>query len=56
LGQSLKYPGPPFRLSETPWRIVRRAPLIGEHNVEIYEKELGFSEEQLALLRAKKVV
>jgi crotonobetainyl-CoA:carnitine CoA-transferase CaiB-like acyl-CoA transferase len=31
LGQSLKYPGPPYRLSETPWRIVRRAPLIREH-------------------------
>jgi len=36
------YPGAPYRLSETPWRISRRAPLIGEHNLEIYGEELGY--------------
>jgi crotonobetainyl-CoA:carnitine CoA-transferase CaiB-like acyl-CoA transferase len=41
LGTTVKYPGQPFGLSETPWRISRRAPLIGEHNGEILEKELG---------------
>ena len=44
LGVSLKYPGAPYRLSMTPWRITRRAPLIGEHNAEIYEEELGLAE------------
>ena len=35
LHDTLRYPGPPYRLSETPWRIERRAPLLGEHNAEI---------------------
>lgn len=56
LGASIKYPGAPFNLSETPWRIIRRAPLIGEHNEEIYEKELGFSREDLILLKQSGVI
>lgn len=52
LGATLKYPGAPYyHISEAPWRISRRAPLIGEHNCEIYEKELGLSREQLAILK-----
>jgi benzylsuccinate CoA-transferase BbsE subunit len=47
----LTYLGPPYRLSETPWRIASRAPLIGEHNAEIYEKELGFSKDQVTALK-----
>lgn len=55
LGRSLKYPGAPYQLSETPWAIRRRAPLIGEHNVEVYE-EIGFTKEQLGLLKASNVI
>ena len=55
LGDSLKYPGPPYRLSETPWSMRRRAPLIGEHNFEIYG-ELGFSKERIGELAASKVI
>ncbi len=44
--------GAPFNFSETPWRIRRRPPLIGEHNLEIYAGELGYTVEQLALLKA----
>jgi crotonobetainyl-CoA:carnitine CoA-transferase CaiB-like acyl-CoA transferase len=52
LGMTIKYPGPPcYHISETPWRISKRAPLIGEHNLEIYEKELGLSREQLNTLK-----
>ena len=52
LGATLKYPGAPcYHIAEAPWRISRRAPLIGEHNAEIYEKELGFSREKLAILK-----
>ncbi len=51
LGISLKYPGGPYRLSETPWAISRRAPLAGEHNLDIYRDELGFSLERIAMLR-----
>jgi len=56
LGESLKYPGPPYRFSETPWRISKRAPLIGEHNMEIYEKELGFTKEQIGILKVANVI
>lgn len=52
LGATLKYPGAPcYHISDAPWRISRRAPLVGEHNLEIYEGELGFSREQLAALK-----
>jgi benzylsuccinate CoA-transferase BbsE subunit len=51
LADTLKYPGAPYRLAQTPWKIKRRAPLIGEHNLEIYGNELGLSSEQMALLK-----
>jgi crotonobetainyl-CoA:carnitine CoA-transferase CaiB-like acyl-CoA transferase len=31
----LRYPGAPWRLSATPWRVERPAPLLGEHNAEV---------------------
>jgi crotonobetainyl-CoA:carnitine CoA-transferase CaiB-like acyl-CoA transferase len=52
LGETLRYPGAPYRLSETPWHLRRRAPLIGEHNEEIYGGELGLSRAELAVLMA----
>jgi benzylsuccinate CoA-transferase BbsE subunit len=52
LGQTLCYPGAPYRLSETPWQLRRRAPLIGEHNEAIYGGELGLSRAELAVLMA----
>jgi benzylsuccinate CoA-transferase BbsE subunit len=52
LGVAIKYPGAPYyHISDTPWRISRRAPLLGEHNTEIYEKELGLTQEQLSILK-----
>jgi len=56
LGDTITYPSAPVKVSEAPWKIRRRAPLIGEHNEEIYEKELGFSKEKLAILKQAKVV
>ena len=35
LSATLRYPGPPFRLSETPWAVRRRPPLPGEHTDEV---------------------
>ena len=35
LDDILIYPGWPIKQSETPWKLQRRAPLIGEHNDEI---------------------
>ncbi|MDP9238052.1 MAG: CoA transferase [Chloroflexota bacterium] len=42
LGRTITYPGAPYRFSETPWRIERRAPLLGEHTEEVLA-ELGAS-------------
>jgi CoA:oxalate CoA-transferase len=44
------YPGAPFRMSQTPWQMERPAPLLGEHNEEVYVGRLGFSREDLARL------
>ena len=52
----ITYPGAPCKASLTPWKISRRAPLIGEHNDEIYVQELGFSREDLVMLRGANVI
>ncbi|MFC1816884.1 CaiB/BaiF CoA transferase family protein [Thermodesulfobacteriota bacterium] len=56
LGTSLKYLGVPYQLSETPARISRRAPLIGEHNWEIYGQELGYSKDELVQLKQMGII
>ena len=52
LKDTLRYPGPPYRLSETPWAIGRRPPLLGEHNDEVYAGELGVDADELERLSA----
>jgi benzylsuccinate CoA-transferase BbsE subunit len=56
LGTKITYPGKWANNSKTPPKISRRAPLIGEHNQEIYEKELGISNEQVLELKKAKVI
>lgn len=56
LGATFRYPGAPYIFSHSPWRISKRAPLIGEHSSDIYEKELGLPKEQLAVLAANRVI
>jgi crotonobetainyl-CoA:carnitine CoA-transferase CaiB-like acyl-CoA transferase len=51
LGNTLKYPGPFIKASATPVTIRRRAPLLGEHNLEIFEGELGLSRETICALK-----
>jgi crotonobetainyl-CoA:carnitine CoA-transferase CaiB-like acyl-CoA transferase len=43
----LKYPGAPYKLSATPWRMERPAPLLGEHNEKVYCQILGYSRQDL---------
>jgi crotonobetainyl-CoA:carnitine CoA-transferase CaiB-like acyl-CoA transferase len=38
LGETFSYPGAPFSLPASPWRIARRAPGLGEHNQEVFGK------------------
>jgi benzylsuccinate CoA-transferase BbsE subunit len=56
LGTSITYPGAFAKMTEAPCRIRRRAPLTGEHNEEVYVKELGLSIEELLVLKQAKVV
>jgi formyl-CoA transferase len=44
------------RLSETPGRIDHAGPELGEHNEEIYLRELGLSRQELADLDEAGVV
>jgi crotonobetainyl-CoA:carnitine CoA-transferase CaiB-like acyl-CoA transferase len=52
----VKYPGAPYRLSLTPWRIERRAPLLGEHNEEIFCERLGYTKQDLVKLKQSGVI
>ena len=56
LGTTVTYPGGFVKSSETVCGIRRRAPLIGEHNEEIYRNELGLSTEELMILKQSKVI
>ena len=56
LGTTITYPGAFAQVSEVPVRVSRRAPLVGEHNQEIYEMELGISKEELLVLNQVRVI
>jgi len=56
LSETVTYVGAPYKMTETVWRIWRRAPLIGEHNVEIYRGELGFTRDEMRLLSESSVI
>lgn len=48
---SLKYPGAPFKLSETPWETKSPAPLLGADNERVYSDMLGYSGQEIEKLR-----
>ena len=49
---TLRYPGPQFKMSETPWR-AGRAPLLGEHTHEVLTGVLGYGDAEVAELQAQ---
>jgi len=56
LGTAITYPGPFANVIGQPLGINRRAPLIGEHNREVYEKELGITAAELVSLKQAGVI
>jgi len=56
LGRSFIYPGEAAIYTGSPWSISRRAPLIGEHNVEIFCGEVGLSCGDLTVLTENRVI
>jgi crotonobetainyl-CoA:carnitine CoA-transferase CaiB-like acyl-CoA transferase len=52
---TLTYPGAPFRMVQTPFKIRRPAPMLGQHNIEILG-ELGYVAGDLAALSAAGVI
>jgi len=51
----VKYPGRPFVMEESPWAVSRPAPLLGQHNSEVYS-ELGYRKEDLVALRQSNII
>ncbi len=49
-------PGAPYKLSKTPWCVERPAPLLGEHNEEVYCGRLGYTIKDLMIMRAEGVI
>ncbi|MEE8418944.1 MAG: CoA transferase [Dehalococcoidales bacterium] len=50
------YPGLPYQFSKTPCSINRPAPLLGQHNSDVYCNELGYTADELAELKAAKTI
>jgi crotonobetainyl-CoA:carnitine CoA-transferase CaiB-like acyl-CoA transferase len=53
---TVRHPGAPFLMSDTPWCVSRPAPTLGQHNYEVFGKYLGYSQSDLAQLRAAEVI
>ena len=52
----LKYPSRPYRFSKTPWRVERPAPLLGQHNEEVYCQRLGYTKPEMVTMRETGVI
>jgi benzylsuccinate CoA-transferase BbsE subunit len=56
LGVTITYPGGFCKPSHTVCRQCCRAPLVGEHNLEVYHEESGFSKEELINLKKAGII
>jgi CoA:oxalate CoA-transferase len=52
----LKHPGVPYKFSETPSKVKRAAPLLGQHNESVYCGWLGHSKEELVKLKESGII
>ena len=53
---SAKYPGAPFLMNGSPWEVRQPAPTLGQHNREVLGERLGYSDAEIAQLRATEVI
>jgi crotonobetainyl-CoA:carnitine CoA-transferase CaiB-like acyl-CoA transferase len=51
----VRYPGAQVKMGDLPYEL-KRAPLLGEHNEEVYCSRLGYSAEDLIVLREQGVI
>ena len=56
LNTSITYPGVSYRVDGNPYNVRRRAPLIGEHNHEVFCQELGLSNKELITLKSRGII
>jgi len=56
LTEPLKYPYPPFRFGSELVKKLKRAPLIGEDNFQVFKKELGMSSGEIMRLSSIGVI
>ncbi len=52
----ITFPGAPFKMSTTPWQLCHPAPLLGQHNDEVYIELLGHSRRDLGRWQADGVI
>jgi CoA:oxalate CoA-transferase len=52
----IRFPSYPYRFSESPFRLERPAPLLGEANEEIYCGRLGYTREEVKKLKEDGVI
>lgn len=54
--KAFTYLGAPWVCREVPWRVGPRAPLVGEHNLEVYGSELGLLRHEMESLARQSVI
>ena len=47
---------PPWKFSETPPRIKKASPLLGEHNDYVFGQLLGMSDDEIARLKEEQII
>jgi len=52
----LTYPGAPSKMSAAGYAVRRAAPLLGQHNEEVYCGQLGYSQQDLGTLRRNNII
>ena len=53
---TLTFPGPPFKMMQTPWQLRTPAPLLGQDNSAMYVDQLGHTPQELQRWQAQGIV